>query len=376
MRRAAFVFVSLLGLRMLQADSIYSVSNLGNLVGGTATAYRISNSGEVVGWAQTAAGDTHPFRSLAGSAIEDLAGANVSDGFAYGVNDSGQIAETAYIDGHPHGLVSGLSGTTDLGPDSYALAVNNNGQAAGGNAHAILYSNGVVKDLGTLPGGSWSAAYDINSSGAVAGTSDTSRGFRGFVWTSSAGMTTMGTFGGNNSHATAINDSGMVAGFAALPTGYEHAFVDVNGAMLDLGTLGGGSSFAYDVNNAGAAVGYSWLAAGPNPHAFLYSNSILVDLNSLIPTSSGWELLEAYGINDAGQIVGEGLYQGRDQAFLLNPTPAQVSQSVMLGTLQSNSIGPGVPEPGTLMLLLNGAGLICVRCLPLRWKRKPRGIPA
>ena len=47
------------------------------------------------------------------------------------------------------------------------------------------------------------------------------------------------------------------------------------------------------------------------------------DLNSLLAPSSGpgWELDSANAINDAGQIVGEGLVNGQDHAFLLTPTP-------------------------------------------------------
>jgi hypothetical protein len=46
------------------------------------------------------------------------------------------------------------------------------------------------------------------------------------------------------------------------------------------------------------------------------------DLIDLIPAGSGWTLQYAFGINDAGQIVGRGTYQGQpDQAYLLTPTP-------------------------------------------------------
>jgi probable HAF family extracellular repeat protein len=47
----------------------------------------------------------------------------------------------------------------------------------------------------------------------------------------------------------------------------------------------------------------------------------VIDLNSQLPKKSGWSLLEiAYGINDAGQIVGEGQVAGSRHAFLLTPT--------------------------------------------------------
>jgi probable HAF family extracellular repeat protein len=45
-------------------------------------------------------------------------------------------------------------------------------------------------------------------------------------------------------------------------------------------------------------------------------------------------LIDATGINDAGQIVGDGIYQGFYHAFLLTPTQAPV------------------PEPASLLLVL------------------------
>jgi len=48
--------------------------------------------------------------------------------------------------------------------------------------------------------------------------------------------------------------------------------------------------------------------------------------------SSGWSNLNATGINDAGQIVGQGLINGQEQAFLMTPIAEQV------------------PEPGALAI--------------------------
>ena len=47
----------------------------------------------------------------------------------------------------------------------------------------------------------------------------------------------------------------------------------------------------------------------------------MVDLNSLIDSISGWELEQAIGINDAGQITGFGWIGGQRHAFLLTPVP-------------------------------------------------------
>jgi hypothetical protein len=44
------------------------------------------------------------------------------------------------------------------------------------------------------------------------------------------------------------------------------------------------------------------------------------DLNNLIPADLGWNLLEAWGINNAGQIAGTGSHNGvATHAFLLTP---------------------------------------------------------
>jgi hypothetical protein len=56
-----------------------------------------------------------------------------------------------------------------------------------------------------------------------------------------------------------------------------------------------------------------------SPRAFLWQDGVTVDLNDLIPTNSGWQLCEAAAINDAGQIAGTGLRNGRTRAFFLDP---------------------------------------------------------
>ena len=45
-----------------------------------------------------------------------------------------------------------------------------------GKRHAFLYSGGVMTDIGTLPGGIDSAAFDINDSGQIVGYSTDSAG--------------------------------------------------------------------------------------------------------------------------------------------------------------------------------------------------------
>jgi probable HAF family extracellular repeat protein len=89
--------------------------------------------------------------------------------------------------------------------------------------------------------------------------------------------------------------------------------------MVDLGSLGGSSSWALSINNSGTVVGYATTRANTY-HAFISTNGgRMQDLNKMISPRSGWVLLQANGINDAGQIVGDGLFHGQSHAFLLTP---------------------------------------------------------
>lgn len=47
------------------------------------------------------------------------------------------------------------------------------------------------------------------------------------------------------------------------------------------------------------------------------------DLNSLIPTRSGWNLTEACRINDGDEIIGIGTFERTERAFLMRPVGAQ-----------------------------------------------------
>ncbi len=316
-------------------------------------AYGMNDSGTAVGWGQTVMGNSGAFISTGGGGIQNLSGlAGASDSYAYGINSSGTVVGTSYVNGEAHGVVWNGAASTDLGAGIFAMGINDSGAVIGRNAngHAFVLGDGIASDLGVLDGGGWSAAYGINSAGTVVGYGDIGNGqFRGFVWTADGGMTELGTLGGTNSYATAVDSGGDVVGHASVASGYEHAFMESDGVMTDLGTLGGGSSYAYGINGSGMVVGYSWLASGENPHAFIYFDGQMMDLNSLIASGSGWELLGAYGINDAGQIVGEGLLNGEAHAFELDPGTGVLAHAFEI---------QAVPEPGMAWLVGIAIGLI------------------
>ncbi len=184
-------------------------------------------------------------------------------------------------------------------PVGAALAINDNGQAVGisgpcsafnpnlglylVDAHALLWENGVVTDLGSLGGPA-------------------------------------GTFGGN--HACAINNKGQVVGHSDL-TGDTtfHAYVWTRETgMKDLETLPGDfASLALGINDKGEIVGAS-LSATFSERAVLWENDVMTDLNTLIPANSALYLQQAESINASGQIVGFGVTSaGAVHGFLATP---------------------------------------------------------
>jgi probable HAF family extracellular repeat protein len=335
------------------ADPIYTVVGLGGL-GGPSFGYAINSSGAVAGSAQNSSGSQQAFVSTPNGL--QLLSPGPSESSAYGINDSGTAVGITYdANGQAHGTIWSASGTTDLGEDSYAMAIDGAGEVVGGNGQAFAVVHGQVHGLASPEDIIWSAAYGINDAGTIVGDGQLANGtFRGIVWNPDGASTVLGTFGGSSSQATGVNASGEVVGFASLADGYQHAFSEVGGTMSDLGTLGGGSSYAYGVNDSGEIVGYSWLADG-SQSAFLYDDGSMLDLNSLLSPGSGWDLLAAYGINASGQITGEGLYDGQLSAFVLTDPPAGPA-----------GISPA-PEPNELWIL--GAGLLLIVGFRFLWSR-------
>ena len=119
------------------------------------------------------------------------------------------------------------------GSDVRLNAVSKAGYAVGyyprtdiGSTHAFIWDevNG-ARDLGTLPGGSYSYAYAVNNLGEVTGAADTATGEQhAFLWTASSGMQDLGTLGGSYSYGTLIGDSGLTGASNLAGDQSSHAF--------------------------------------------------------------------------------------------------------------------------------------------------------
>ncbi|MDX1252485.1 MAG: DUF11 domain-containing protein [Gammaproteobacteria bacterium] len=80
------------------------------------------------------------------------------------------------------------------------------------------------------------------------------------------------------------------------------------------------------------------------------------DLNGLIPANSGWVLFNASGINNAGQIVGWGAFNGQIHGFLLTPEGGKIptAQLAVTKTLPSGPYPQHVPVAYSITVTNNG----------------------
>jgi probable HAF family extracellular repeat protein len=314
----------------------YTVTDLGAVPGMDYSAGRaINSSAQTTGASGKNGSDiAHVFVNTAGS-FEDLGTLGGLSAIGNGINVAGQVAGySENSQGTYRAFVSQAQSLVDIGDlgggSAVAYAINDAGDVVGsavtksGGNHPFLYSNGKMTDLGTLgsPDGNswWNSAQGINNAGVIAGTSYDAQGnFFGFLW-SNGKMTKMRTLGGPWSQAYAINNAGQVTGIAYKKNGDAHAFITkANGKLKDLGVIDGKFStvWGFGINDAGVVVGQSTFQ--DFYHAFVYNGKIK-DLNKLIPKNLGWVLYEARGINNAGQIICNGMNSaGVQHAFLLTP---------------------------------------------------------
>lgn len=342
----------------------YRVINLGVAPGTTGTQARaINNSGVIAGYTT---GLERAFRYIGGRGIELLPTLGGGVGRAYGLNDSGDVAGYSYLEDNSirafrwaeHSGIENLGTFPVGGGSSQATAINASGQVAGfallnGSQRAFRYSNGVIQDLGVLPGaaeGAVSVANALNDLGEVVGDASTTdllikEAFR--TDPNGQNMTGLGTLGGAQSWATAVNNSGQITGYAKTSLGETHAYRrEAAGSLRDLRTLGGTRSYGYSINSDGYVVGYSTTPGDTSQHAFIWRNTLegMTDLNSMLPPDSGWILESAYGINDSGQITGVGRYKGSPAAFLL--TSDDTAPSIV-----NTTASPGLAAPGQIVSL-------------------------
>jgi probable HAF family extracellular repeat protein len=188
--------------------------------------------------------------------------------------------------------------------------------------HAFQWHDGVLTDLGALPGVNSSFSNWISPRGLVAGFSENGATdpllgvpeIDAVLWKDGE-IVDLGTIeGGYESNAFAVNDRGQVAGVFVntipdpfSPFGLQvRAFLWQGGAMEDLGTLGGPEASAYFMNQRGQVVGNSFLNSIPNPSTgtptldpFVWEDGKMIDLGTL-----GGTIGTPNAMNNRGWVAG------------------------------------------------------------------------
>jgi probable HAF family extracellular repeat protein len=290
------------------------IIDLGTLSGGTESlGIYINNAGQVIGFSTVSTAPdpigflgfpTHTFVWQNGEKL-DIGTLGGDDAFP-GASCSNPA---------PGIVVGGSSTTTIPNADTGLPTVD-----------PFLWHNGKMIALGTL-GGANGFAQCANDRHQIIGQSSVAAnpaacnfpavepegagpGCHAFFWENGM-MTDLGTLGGDNSEALWLNDAGVVVGSADLPgpSGNQRhdAVVWINGKIHDLGTVSGDAcSRSRAINAWGQVVGGSSDCRN-FLHAFVWDgNSGMVDLNTVIPPGYGYQLTNAFNINDRGEILAKG----------------------------------------------------------------------
>lgn len=352
--------LSVVALPLTVSAQSFEIVDLGTLGGETSAAHAISPDNSVVGWSDSATGQRTPFLMTETGPMLSL------DFLPYGTSGS-----AAAISSNGQ-YVAGSSGINDVSPEpgievtqgflwqygqmeplgalytpalvgrrhgySEAHGVNDYGQVVGFSVirrasaqHAFLWQNGNMKDITPLledgaPDPSNSRAYDINNAGQIVGeyaqmsesSSDRDPPYA-VLWQGDV-MHSLGTLPEHfQSTARAINEHAQIVGDSGTEN-WSLAVLWEGSTISSLGTLpGDDSSRALAINDNGLITGWSGTLDQGSSRAFLWWCEEMLDLNTLIPADSGWTLIEARGINNAGHIVGVGIKDGDLRAYLLEP---------------------------------------------------------
>jgi len=302
----------------------------------------VNNAGTVIGWADTSTPDPYQPDFCFDAECYVAHAFQWQNGFLHdlGTLPGGASSATSWIG--TNGLIAGASQNGEIDPLLPGFPED----------RAVLWRNGKIIDLKTLPeGGYESGAEAVNSSGQVVGwalntipdpysmalLSNLYEYYepvypyqtRAFLWEHGT-MKDLGTLGtGTDAFAMAINEQGQIIGISytnstpnqvttpcstgPIPT--QDPFLWENGKMIDLGTLGGTCGFPHWINNSGQVVGDSDLAGDAVSHPFLWTKaSGMQDLGTLGGIYSNVAM-----INDSGVVVGgASLENGQFDAFLWN----------------------------------------------------------
>lgn len=258
---------------------------------------------------------------------------------------------------------------------SVPLAINNVGEVVGGyvgqggDDAAFLYKGGAVSELFSMQGffgaDAFLGAAGLNDDGIVAGNIYAQNNYRGFIYdhgisrslrddlraafpTNPPGMDITGDF---RAITTDINNQGEVVGvYRAVQSDSDNSprfgLVDYNGAVTLLQVPGAANTDAFGINDAGEIVG------GSDVGAFIYENGNYTILTAPM-AATGTTVAE--DVNDQGDIIGNytdaaGIRHGfvyRDGTYITLDGPGAVSTTLSDINSRGEIVGNYTSADGT-----------------------------
>jgi uncharacterized membrane protein len=255
-----------------------------------------------------------------------------SGGAVYGLNNLGQVVGGGGAWGPYVWTPDVRNGTTGAINQSVAQGSNGPYLASGYNCHCTAAA---INDAGQVAGSLFVGPYSrhiVHGNGAVTFPAMNPYDFGTFGGTDLVGPAFLASASEGSGGFESINAAGHAAG--------SRVFVDAQGNISSLPVywdgavfhgIGGGTGLsAHAINNRDDVVGETWLPSSPlQAGGFLYRGGVLTELRSLVDPALGWRIDHARAINDAGQIVGDGLVNGIRHAYLMTPNAADLSAQLL-----------------------------------------------
>lgn len=217
--------------------------------------------------------------------VTDLGSLGPFETFAFAVSDSTRVAGYSYVP-----LVPG----------------------PGYTRHAFLWYQGVMQDLGLLPGGTYSWGHDINEAGQVCGFADDANIYGRPVLYRNGALEDLGLPAQRGGEARGINNLTQIGGYLVTDAGDIHAtfWSDATGFVDLTAATSASQGMAEDLNDHTRLVG--WSLGTTSCFGFLGSRAALWENPGTGWTATDLGVLSAslcfshaYDINESGLVVGE-----------------------------------------------------------------------